>query len=143
MTITQLFTSGIQNSNLAHFTSLVNIASIDGCISLEEKKLLHSFANKLNISDIEYIQIVENPKKYPLQAITNKEERLNHLYDFFKMILADYVINDKETQLVYRYAIGLGYTPEIAEKLIYKSIKLFNGEINYDDYAYVLKKETI
>jgi uncharacterized tellurite resistance protein B-like protein len=138
MSISELYESGVQKSNISHFAAIVNIAVIDGQINDAEKSLLIKFANKLDISEYQFTEVMKNPGKYPISPANTKEERLEHLYDLFRMIFADHDIDEPEMKLIHRYAIGLGCTSEKADVLIEKSIKIFKGNINFKDYQYLI-----
>ena len=62
------------------------------------------------------------------------------MLDLFKMIFSDFEIDDDELVLIERYAIGLGYTEDLARKLIKRSIQIFQGGLDLDDYRYLLNK---
>ncbi len=141
MSISEIYESGIQKDNLAHFASMVNMASIDGELNEEEEELLSKFAEKLDISEDQYFQIIKNPKKYPIVAANSKEERLQHLFDLFKMIFADHFVNPQEMKLIHRYAIGLGCSEERALELIKKSMRIFQGKIDFEEYRYLVMKD--
>ncbi|MDC8006011.1 TerB family tellurite resistance protein [Aureisphaera galaxeae] len=141
MSFTDLFKSGERNSNIGHFASIVNIASANGVISEPEEELLKRFATKLNISESKYVEILKNPTGYPLNPPNSADKRLERMLDLFKMIYADQVLDDEERDLLERYAIGLGYTEELAAKLIKRSIEIFNGGLDLEDYRYLLNKK--
>ncbi|MDB4534564.1 TerB family tellurite resistance protein [Vicingaceae bacterium] len=140
MSILDLYQSSEHRNNLAHFSAIVNLALIDGEINPEEESRVKRFAHKLDISDEEYQEIITSPQKYPLRTIVSSEERMERMFDFFKIIFADHVIDEPEYEMVTRYAIGLGYTSEKSEELIKKSIKIFNGDIDFEDFEYLVKK---
>src|SRR5690606_2741570 len=139
MSFVDLYLSGSQGRNLAHFAAIATLAAVDGAVNLEEKKLLDSFANKLNITEEEYREVMKVDNKYPIDPPVSSEERLERLYDLFKMIFADNDIDDQERNLINKYAIGLGYSPQKADEIIQKSIDIFSGRIDYEDYLYLLK----
>lgn len=141
MSFTDLFESGSHSRNLSHFASIASLASVDGELNEAEVNLLERFARKLNVTDQEYKDVLKNPKKYPINPPNSAEKRLERMLDLFKMIFADNEIDDDERQLLERYAIGLGYTEELASKLIKRSIDIFNGGLDLDDYRYLLNKK--
>lgn len=141
MSIIDLYHSSEHRRNLAHFSAIVNLALTDGSIGSEEETKLNGFARKLGISAEEYKEIVVNPSKYPLISPISAEMRLERLFDFFRIIYADHIIDDDELDLLHRYAIGLGYTTEKAEAIIKKSIKIFGGGIDFEDYQYLVSKK--
>ena len=141
MSFTDLFESGTRGRNLGHFAAMVNIATSHGTTHENETKLLKRFARKLDITDQEYEEVLKNPTKYPINPPNSADERLERMLDLFKMIFADHEIDDEERVLIERYAIGLGYTEELAATLIKRSIEIFNGGLDLEDYRYLLNKK--
>ncbi len=141
MSFINLFHTGEHSRNLSHFAALANLAQSDGIIDTKEEKLLKRFARRLDITDDEYKNVMENPGKYPINPPNSAEKRLERFYDLFKMIFADEEIDDEERVLIEKYAIGLGYTEEQATKLIKRSIDIFQGGIDLDDYRYLLNRK--
>tara|TARA_R110000772_G_scaffold80608_2_gene171845 strand:+ start:370 stop:795 length:426 start_codon:yes stop_codon:yes gene_type:complete len=141
MSFTDLFESGEHSRNLGHFASIANIASVDGEINAEEERLLKRFARKLDIDESEYAEVLKNPSKYPINPPNDSERRLERIHDLFEMIFADHEIDDHERFLVERYAIGLGYNAETAQHLIKRSIEIYSGGLNFEDYRYLLNRK--
>ncbi|WP_339701071.1 TerB family tellurite resistance protein [uncultured Marixanthomonas sp.] len=141
MSFTDLFERGEHSRNLSHFASIANIAAIDGELNEEEEKLLKRFARKLNIEEDEYQEVIKNPTKYPINPPNSSDRRLERMHDLFEMIFADHEIDDHERFLIERYAIGLGYTAELAQKLIKRSIEIYDGGLNLEDYRYLLNRD--
>ena len=140
MSFTDLFESGEHTRNLGHFASIVNLASIDGALNADEEKMLKRFARKLDIGESEYTEVLKNPTKYPINPPNSSERRLERMHDLFQIIFADHEIDDEERTLVEKYAIGLGYTTEQAQKLIKRSIDIYSGGLDLEDYCYLLNK---
>ncbi len=141
MSFTDLFESGEHSRNLGHFASIANMASIDGELNPEEEKMLKRFARKLDIDEEEYATILKNPSKYPINPPNSSERRLERMHDLFQIIFADHEIDENERVLIEKYAIGLGYTEELAQKLIKKSIAIYSGGLSLDDYRFLLNRE--
>jgi uncharacterized tellurite resistance protein B-like protein len=141
MSFTDLFESGEHSRNLGHFASIANIASIDGEINAEEEKMLKRFARKLDIEEAEYEAVLKNPGKYPINPPNDAERRLERIHDLFEMIYADHDIDDHERFLIERYAIGLGYTVELAQDLIKRSVAIYSGGLSLEDYRYLLNRK--
>ena len=140
MSFTDLFESGEHSRNLGHFASIANIAAVDGELNEEEEKLLKRFAQKLDIDEDEYKAVVKDPSKYPINPPNSADKRLERMHDLFEMIFADHAIDDHERFLIERYAIGLGYSTELAQKLIKRSIQIYDGGLDLEDYRYLLNK---
>lgn len=141
MSFTDLFESGLHRKNLAHFAAMVNIAASDSNIEESEMTLLKRMAHKLVISDDEFKQVLKDPSKYPIHPSLSADDRLERMLDLFKIIFADHTIDDEERVLIERYAIGLGYSEEKAQELIKKSIRIFNGGLDLEDYRFLLNKK--
>lgn len=72
--------------------------------------------------------------KYELSPVDSYKERLKQIYDLFKIVYADYNMNRAEQKLALKYAIALGCAEEKAKKVIKKSVRIFGGIIDFDDY---------
>lgn len=138
MSFSDLFNQGEHVRNLGHFASIVNLAAVDGETNKEEKSLLKRFANKLDISEEEFAKAMEDPAAFPTYPQNTTERRLERLHDLLKMIFADHKVEEEEIFLLKKYAIALGFSSEVSEKLIKKSIRIFNGDINFDEYKCLL-----
>ncbi len=141
MSFTDLFESGEHKRNIGHFASIANIASINGELNSEEEKMLRRFARKLDIDESEYEAVLKNPDKYPINPPNGADMRLERMHDLFEMIFADNEIDDQERLLIEKYAIGLGYTSELAAKLIKRSIQIYSGGLDLEDFQYLLNKK--
>ncbi len=138
MSFSNLFGSGEHLRNLGHFSAIVHLAAIDGEINELEVIQLRRFASKLDISETEYLEVIKNPKDYPVHALNTYEHRLERLYDLFKIIYADHEIDEKEVHLIKKYALAIGFTSKTAEPIINRSIQIFSGRIDYEDYKYLV-----
>ena len=140
MSIIDLYESAEHRNHLGHFAAIVNIAAVDGAINEEEITLIKRFARKLDITNSEYEMVLKAPANYPIQPPTSAARRLERIYDLFKIVYIDHNIDEPELQLVNRYATGLGFSEEQAESLIEKSMKIFGGGIEFEDYKYLVSK---
>ena len=138
MSIVDLYESSKHRNNVAHFSAIVNLAIIDGDLNEDEEKLVNRFARKLDITEAEYQDIVENSKKYPVVPQAKTDDRLERLLDLFKIIYSDHEIDEAELKLILRYAIQLGFSQESAEEIISKTTKIFSGKIDLDQYKLIL-----
>ncbi len=141
MSFIDLFESGEHSRNLGHFASIANIASVHGEIGAEEEKMLKRFARKLDIEESVYLEVLKNPGKYPINPPNDAERRLERIHDLFQMIFVDHEIDDHERFLIERYAIGLGYDVATAQHLIKRSIEIYSGGLDLEDYRYLLNKK--
>ncbi|MBB4119341.1 MAG: TerB family tellurite resistance protein [Mesonia hippocampi] len=141
MSFTDLFDSGEHRRNLGHFASIVNLAAIDGEINTDEEKVLKRLAIKLDIDETEYIEIIKNPTKFPINPPNSKQKRLERLYDALTIIFADHDMDEQEALLLKRYAIGLGFSNDDSNNIIKRSIKILGGRLSFDDYLYLLERK--
>jgi len=140
MSFSDLFGSGEHLRNLGHFSAIVHLASVDGEANELEEVQLRRFATKLDISETEYLEVIKNPKAYPVQALNTYEHRLERLHDLFKIIYADHEIDEEEVHLIKKYALAIGFTEATAEPLINRSIQIFSGRFDFEDYKYLVEK---
>ena len=140
MSIKDLYGNPEYSSNLAHFAALATLAASDGPIMKEEQELLDRFARKLSISEKDYEKVMDPANKFPIAPQVHSEQRLERLYDLFRIVFLDNKVDDQEMILLKRYAIGLGFSSAHANTIIMRSVAIFSGKIDYEDYLYLLKK---
>lgn len=140
MALRDLYESKEHSNNFAHFSAMTYTLNLDGDIAPKEKILLKSFARKLNITEQEFQMILKDPKRYPIQKPTNSEKRLRRIFDMFKIIFADHKIDDEEREFIYEYATALGFSDNNIKKVIDRSIAMFSGKFDFEDYDHFIKK---
>lgn len=140
MSFSDLFGTGEHLRNLGHFAAIVNLAGADGKINEQEETQLRCFAIKLGIDEEEYSKVLKNPTAFPIHPNNSVEGRLERLHDLLKIIYADHEIDEEEVYLLKKYAIGIGFSEEVSEGIIKRSIQIFSGQIDFDDYVYLLNK---
>ena len=140
MSFVDLFGSGEHLRNLGHFAAIVNMAAVDGEITPGEEKLLRRFASKLDVNEEEYNKVIENPNLYPIHPPNSYERRLSTLHDLFVIIYANHEMDEEEAILLKKYAIGLGFSEAQADKIISRSIQIFTGALDFEDYKYLLTR---
>ncbi|MGB7785946.1 MAG: TerB family tellurite resistance protein [Salinimicrobium sp.] len=141
MSFSDLFGTGEHLRNLGHFAAIVNLAAADGAINEREEAQLRRFAAKLDIHEDEYDKVLKNPTAFPIHPNNSVEGRLERLHDLLKIIFADHEIEEEEEEMLRKYAIGLGFSEEVSEGIIKRSIQIFSGQISFEDYVYLLNKE--
>ena len=140
MPILDLYEHGEQRKNLAHFATLATLAAVDGEVNEKEKAILDKFAFRLNISEAEYKEVMKKENKYPIETPHSSEKRLMRLFDFFRVVFADQVVEEEQMNLIEKYAIGLGYPAADAKALIKKSYDIFHGKIDFEAFQYLLDR---
>lgn len=141
MSILDLYDHSEKRNNLAHFAAIASLAAVDGDINPQERKVIDRFAVKLDISGEEIKEVMKKKNKYPIQAPYTSEKRLERLFDLFKIIFADHKIDKEEFELIKKYALALGYSTTKAEKIIRRSIILFRGEFDFEDYLFMMGRQ--
>jgi len=138
MSIVDLYTSGKHKNNVAHFASIVSLATASGAVNEDELNVINRLAQKLDITDSEYEEIITNGKNYAIEISSDKETRLERMFDFFKIVYSDHNLDESELKLLNRYAIGIGFNTEDAAKIIAKSIIIFEGKFSFEEYQLLL-----
>lgn len=140
MSFSDLFGTGEHLRNLGHFAAIVNLAAADGEINEYEEAQLKRFARKLDIGQEEYTKVLKNPNAFPIHPNNSVEERLERLYDLFRIIYSDHQIDEEEEDLLRKYAIGLGFSEQVSEGIIKRSMQIFGG-MSFEDYRHLLNRE--
>jgi hypothetical protein len=140
MSFSSLFESGQNARNKSHFASIAALAITAEGIGVEEEKMLLRFKHRLDITDTDYAAIIKNPTAVPITPPNTSIERIHWLHDLFKIVFADREMSEREHILLKRYARAIGFNDEDAEYLVGRSIEIFSGHLNIEDYRYLLNK---
>ena len=136
MSFSDLFDNEFKSRNKSHFSAIVRVALSDGELTVEEKTFLDKLAVRLEISQAEYEEILENPSKYPINPPVLHTQRLERLYDLSRMVYADHVLGPKQKQILTRFALALGFTPSNVNYIIDKALSLLILNVDLDTFMY-------
>jgi uncharacterized tellurite resistance protein B-like protein len=140
MSIKDLYSSGFVDRNQGHFAAIVRVALSDGRIVEEEKIFLQRLANKLNIGEVAYSEILENPTNYPINPPTTYNRRLERLFDLVRIVYVDLDIKEKQITMLERIGVGLGFAPSNVEYIVRKALQLIgDGVLDLDTFSDEIK----
>ena len=139
MSFSDFFDSEFKARNKGHFSGIVRVAIADGDLSEEEKQFLDKLKNRLEISDAEYEEILENPLKYPINPPSLHVQRIERLYDLSRMVYADHVLGPKQKEIVTKFALALGFTPGNVGYIVDKAFSLLMLNVDLDTFVYEMQ----
>jgi len=140
MSIKDLYSSGFVARNQGHFAAIVRVALSDGKIVEVEKKFLQRLAKKLNIGEVAYNEILEDPTNYPINPPTTYNRRLERLFDLVRIVYVDLDIKEKQITMLERIGVGLGFAPSNVEYIVRKALQLIgDGVIDVDTFSEEIK----
>lgn len=139
MSFSDLFDSEFKARNKGHFSAIVRVAIADGDLSTEEKQFLDKLKNRLEISDAEYEEILENPLKYPINPPSLYVQRIERLFDLSRMVYADQVLGPKQKEILTKFALALGFTPGNVHYIVDKALSLLMLDVDLDTFVYEIQ----
>lgn len=139
MSFSDLFDSEFKQRNKGHFSAIVRVALADGILHPEEKDFLDKLASQLEISDAEYVEILTDPLKYPINPPYLHAQRLERLYDLARMVHADHHLEDKQEIMLRKIGVGLGFTPSNVNYIIAKALSLVDKKVDLDTFIYEMQ----
>lgn len=139
MAFSELFDSEFKQRNNGHFSAIVRVALADGYVAPEEKLFLDKLANRLEISETEYNEILANPLKYPINPPYLYAQRLERLYDLARMVHVDHQLGDSQEVMLKKMGLGLGFTPGNVDFIISKALTLVDQKVDLDTFVYEME----
>lgn len=136
MSFSDLFDSEFKTRNKGHFSAIVRVATSDGELSPEERTFLDKLAVRLEISEEEYEEILENPLKYPINPPYSYAHRLERLYDLSRMVYVDHVLGPKQKDVLTKFALALGFTPGNVNYIVDKALSLLVMGADLDTFTF-------
>jgi len=140
MSFSDLFDSEFKQRNKGHFSSIVRLALADGVFAPEEKEFLDKLATRLEISPAEYVEILENPSKYPINPPYLNSMRLERLYDLARIVHVDHVLGDQQEVMLKKLCLGIGFTPEKVDLVVANALILVDKKADIDDFLSEMEK---
>ena len=140
MSIAELFDSEFKNRIKGRFSAAVRVLYADGGkFDPDEKKFLDKLAIKLNISEEEYKEILEDPLTYPLNPPYLYVERSENLYNISRVVHHDHHLGDKQETLLRKFAIALGFTTSNVNYIVNKALALVDKKVDLDTFIYEMQ----
>ena len=139
MSFLNLFDTGFKKRNQDHFAAIVRVAMSDGVITEDERAFLHRLAARLDISEEEYKKILKDYKSHPINPPTSYDLRLERLYDLARMVYADDVLGEKQTAILERLGIGLGFSTGNISYVVDKALKLVHAGVDKENFMDEIK----
>lgn len=134
MSISNLYDSGFRKRNEDHFAAIIRVAMSDGVISDEEKTFLDRLARNLNITEAKYKSILGDYMSHPINPPITYENRLERLYDLGRMVYVDADPGTKQTQILERLGVGLGFSPHNTKYVVDKALSLINNGADLETF---------
>ena len=139
MSIAELFDNEFKRRMKGRFAAVVRVLFADGKFDPDEKKFLDKLAVKLEISDDEYDEILENPLKYELNPPYLHIERLESLYNISRVVHLDHHLGDKQETLLRKFAVALGFTTSNVDYIVNKALALVDKKVDLDTFIYEMQ----
>lgn len=140
MSFSNLFESGFKKRNEDHFASIVKVAMSDGVINEEERTFLDRLATRLDVTESEYKQILEDYNSHPINAPHSYDKRLERLYDLARMVWVDHIEGPKQVGLLERLCVGLGFNPDNVKYIADKALNLVHYEVDLEEFTTKMKQ---
>ncbi|MBV7268996.1 TerB family tellurite resistance protein [Winogradskyella luteola] len=140
MSFSELFESGFKKRNEDHFAAIVRVAMSDGVINDAEKAFLDRLAIRLDITELEYKDILKDYKSHPINAPHSYDKRLERLYDLARMVWADHIEGPNQLGLLEKLCIGLGFNQDNVKYIADKALTLVHYEVDLEEFTERMKK---
>ncbi|MBU2928113.1 MULTISPECIES: TerB family tellurite resistance protein [Winogradskyella] len=139
MSFSDLFDSGFKKRNEDHFAAIVRVAMSDGVISDKEKAFLERLATRLDISELDFKEILEDYNSHPINAPHSYDHRLERLYDLARMVWADDIEGPNQHWLLEKICVGLGFHSQNVKYIADKALALAHDKVDSDTFIAEMK----
>ena len=96
-------------------------------------------ASRLEISEVEYTEILENPLKYPINPPYLHAQRLERLYDLGRMVHVDHHLGDKQDVMLRKFALALGFTASNVNYIVDKALTLIDAKVDSEKFLFEME----
>mgnify|MGYP006190827961 CR=1 FL=1 len=102
----------------SHFLRLYQIALSDGDFDILELKMLYKIAEERGIPSNELDKLFLSPINYEAEIPDDIETKIEYLYDFTTMILADEKVTIDEKNALKKYCLKFNFLEENIEDIV-------------------------
>lgn len=101
-----------------HLHNLVALANVDGHLHEDEQKLLYELGEKYGIKEKTVRDLIEHRAEFKPHVPPHFDEKIDQLFDFMLMIMADREIHHKEVEFFKNKAKEYDFKPEVADVML-------------------------
>ncbi len=101
-----------------HLRNLVAMAYVDGELHHREKSLLYEVGERYGLKGWQIAKIIENQAPFEWDVPDDIGQRLDHIYDLIKMMLADDIIEENEMALCELVTVNYGFKKELIDDIL-------------------------
>ena len=134
MSFSDLFDSGFKQRNAGHFAAILRVAMSDAVITDDERAFLDRLANKLDISEVSYKELLKEYASQPINPPITYEGRLERLYDLGRMVYADNELGEGQVRLLERLSVGIGFSTHNAKYVVDKALSLIENNVDLEAF---------
>ncbi len=102
-------TTKINEQMKSHFIDLYSISLSDSNADTKELELLYDIGLKNGVNREQMDLLLKNPHKVKAHIPTNEVEKIEKLYDFTQMVLADGIIDIREVDILKNFCRRFGF----------------------------------
>ncbi len=96
---------------------LVHLSKADGNVANEEKKLIYGIGSRLELTEEQVDELINDPKPIPSLDELPPAEKFEYLFNTIQLMKVDRKIYQKEIEFCEKLAIRLGYKPGVVADL--------------------------
>ncbi|MEM0519409.1 MULTISPECIES: TerB family tellurite resistance protein [Aequorivita] len=108
----------MENKDRALLSDLIQMIKVDGKIKNSEIQFIQKMATRMNISDKELINLIEDPA--PSQAVYSEVERITHFYKLILVMKIDNETHHTELVALKNFGLKMGIRPVVADQILRK-----------------------
>ena len=113
-----IFKSKERRKKQCHIKNLLLVAASNDDIAPNELDFLIKVANRIGISREDFAQVLRSPGDIDFYPPESDFERIDQLDDLVRMMLVDGDIDNEEVITCQKFAIMLGFKPEIIDLIL-------------------------
>lgn len=118
MSIFDFLLSPAKKKGKSHLKNLMIMAMADNILDDKEYEFLKNIASKYDISqnEVDKLKIlIEKKNNFDVDANIH---RFDQIFDLVRMMMADNHIDKRELQMCKKFAIKIGFSPNITDELV-------------------------
>jgi len=135
MTILDALANAEYRQRISLLATLIRLSESDGKLDEKEWKIIEKVAENFGFLDEEALKYLKkNYRKYSLDPPFSLDDRIEQLYELWKLAYADGKLDEKELRLMRRVVVSLGFPLNKIDEVYEASKEAFKKGVSKEEF---------
>ncbi len=139
MSILNALANAEYRQRISLLATLIRLSEVDGKIDENEWKVIEKVADSFGFLDRDALKYLKKHyREYVLETPFSLDERIDQLYNLWKLAFSDGKLDEKESRLLHRVTVSLGFPVKKTERIYKAALEAFKKGISKEEFNKII-----